>query len=47
MWCNCALGLLKGGVLAMRAAVAAARNMTGADVLSGLGNHFHRLYYAT
>ena len=27
--------------------VAAARDMTGAEVLSGLGNRFHRIYYAT
>jgi alanine racemase len=27
--------------------IAAARKLTGAEVLSGLGNRFHRIYYAT
>jgi hypothetical protein len=34
-------------MLAMRAAVAAAKDMTGAELLSCLSNRFHRIYYAT
>jgi len=41
------IGIVERGGAAMRAAVAAARDMTGTEVLSGLGNRFHRIYYAT